>query len=435
MQDANRSTDAARGKVRVQRPERLQVQWRPAALDELIPPDHPVRAVWAYVESLDVRPLYDRIKAVEGRAGRDAVDPRILLALWMWATIEGVSSARHLERLAERDVSYVWLCGGVGVNYHLLSDFRTAHGKFLEHLLTDTIATLIHQQVVTLQTVAQDGMRVRAHAGGGSFRRRKTLEQCRQEAEQQLERLRAENEANSDAGEARKRAAQERAARERLERVQAALQNLDELQAQKESRKKGSGEEARASTTDPEARTMKMADGGFRPAYNIQFNSDAGARMIVAVDVSNNGSDGGQMAPMHERVRQTFGQTPEKYVVDGGFATIDDITQVERAGTQVIAPLLHDQRIRQRGGDPHARRAHDTEEMFQFRQRMATEEAKAILRQRPSVAELPNAVCRNHGLYQFRVRGLTKVRAVALWHALAFNFQRMLCLGVLPQSG
>ncbi len=151
------------------------MEWRPASLDQLIPGDHRVRAVWAYVESLDLGLLYQKIEAVEGGVGRDAVDPKILMALWMFATIEAVSSARHLHRLTQRDLPYMWICGDVGVNYHLLSDFRTAHGDFLDKLLADTIATLMHQQIVTLETVAQDGMRVRAHAGSGSFRTQKTL--------------------------------------------------------------------------------------------------------------------------------------------------------------------------------------------------------------------------------------------------------------------
>jgi hypothetical protein len=351
----------------------------------------------------------------------------------MFATMEGVSSARHLARLCERDLPYLWICGEVGVNYHLLSDFRVGHGAFLDQLLTDTIATLIHQQVVTLETVAQDGMRVRAHAGSGSFRRKKSLEQCRREAAEQVQKLREEtdDESENDASNARRRAAAERAANERLQRVEEALKNLAELQQQKEQRKKGSGEEARCSTTDPEARQMKMGDGGFRPAYNVQFASDGDARMIVGVDVTNNGSDGGQMAPMHQQVCTQYEVIPDQYTVDGGFATIEDITVVEQRGSRVAAPMTHEERIRERGGDPHARRAHDTDEMFAFRQRMLTEEAKATLRRRPSIAEFPNAECRNRGLHQFRVRGLDKVRAVGLWHAITFNFMRMLQLGVL----
>jgi hypothetical protein len=259
------------------------------------------------------------------------------------------------------------------------------------------------------------------------------LEECRQQAAEQVQKLREEHEDDSDNGasEARQRAAAERAVHERAERVAAALKNLEELREQKEQRKAGSGAEARCSTTDPEARQMKMGDGGFRPAYNVQFATDGDSRMIVAVDVTNNGSDGGQMAPLHEAVCERYGKVPENYAIDGGFATIDDITAVEQRGSRVAAPVLHEDRILKRGGDPHARRAHDTDEMFAFRQRMTTDDAKAVLRRRPSIAEFPNAECRNRGLQQFRVRGLDKVRTVSLWYAITFNFMRMLHLGVL----
>lgn len=437
MPNSTSQNDDSLPEVRVKRPQRSQIQWRDAALDQMIPKDHRVRAVWAYVDSLDLKPLYRKIRAVEGCVGRDAVDPKILMALWMFAIIEGVSSARHLARLCERDLAYMWICGEVGVNYHLIADFRSDHGEFLDELLTDTIATLMHQDIVTLETVAQDGMRVRANAGSGSFRRKKTLEECRREAAEQVKKLREENaddspvDATTDASNARRRAAVERAAAERAQRVEEALKNLAELQEQKEQRKKGSGEKARCSTTDPEARNMKMGDGGFRPAYNVQFATDGDTRMIVSVDVTNNGSDGGQMAPMHETVCEQYGKVPDHYVVDGGFASTEDITQVEKSGSQVAAPMTHEDQIVKRGGDPHARRAGDTNEMAAFRERMATDEAKAILKQRPSIAEFPNAECRNRGLHQFRVRGLEKVRTVSLWYAIVFNFMRMLSLGVL----
>ena len=435
MNESNSQNDFSAVRARVKRPHRDQIQWRDASLDQLVPKDHRVRAVWAYVDSLDLTPLYQKIRAVEGGVGRDAVDPKILMALWMWAIIEGISSARHVARQCEKDVTYLWICGEVGVNYHMLSDFRTDHGEFLDELLTDTIATLLHQKIVTLETVAQDGMRVRAHAGSGSFRRKKTLEKCRQEAAEQVKRLREESDDDSangqDASNARRQAAVARAAREREEQIAEALKNLEELRQQKEQRKKGSGEEARCSTTDPEARQMKMGDGGFRPAYNVQFATDGQARMIVSVEVTNNGSDGGQMSPMHEEVCEKYDQIPRNYTVDGGFSTIDDITAVEERGSRVAAPMTHEDRITKRGGDPHARRAHDTDAMFAFRQRMTTENSKAILKQRPSIAEFPNAECRNRGLHQFRVRGLEKVRTATLWYAITFNFMRMLHLGVL----
>ena len=429
-------TDGSVIRVRVKQAQRDQIQWRDTSLDQLVPKDHRVRAVWAYVDSLDLTALYEKIRAVEGGVGRDAVDPKILLALWMFATIEAVSSARHLTRLCTRDVVYEWICGGVGVNGHLVGDFRTDHGEFLDELLTDTIATLLHQKIVTLETVAQDGMRVRAHAGSGSFRRKKSLEECRREAAEQVQRLREENadeseSSDSDASNARRKAAAVRAAEERAARVEEALKNLAELQEQKEQRQKGSGEQARCSTTDPEARQMKMGDGGFRPAYNVQFATDGDARMIVSVEVTNNGSDGGQMSPMHEDVSERYGKVPDNYTVDGGVSTIEDITAVEQRGSRVAAPMTHDERILKRGGDPHARRAHDTDEMFAFRQRMQTEDSKAILKRRPPIAEFPNAECRNRGLHQFRVRGLAKVRTVSLWYAITFNLMRMWQLGVL----
>lgn len=411
----------------------MQIEWRPVALDQLLADNHQARSVWAYVDSLDLSPLYGKIQAVEGKAGRDAVDPKILMALWMFATIEGVSSARQLDRLCTRDLAYMWICGGVGVNYHLLSDFRTANGDFLDQLLTDTIATLIHQDVVTLELVAQDGMRVRANAGSSSFRRQKTLEKCRQQAGEQVQRLRreSEDEAKQDASNRRREAAQKRAAEERQKRVEKALEELADLQDQKEKRKKGSSKEARCSTTDPEARNMKMGDGGFRPAYNVQFASDGKARMIVSVDVTNSGSDRGQMSRMHEDVSERYGKTPDQYAVDCGFATKDDITAVEKRDTEVLAPIHGEDRMREKGTDPHARQRGDSDEVFAFRQRMATPEAKSTYKQRSSIAEFPNAECRNRGLHQFRVRGLAKVKTVSLWYAITFNFMRMSQLGCL----
>jgi len=402
-------------------------------LDQLLPDDHRARIVWQFVETLDLAPLYERIRAVEGEAGRDAVDARLLMALWLLATIEGVGSARQLDRLCERDLAYMWICGEVGVNYHLMSDFRTGHGEFLDELLTDTIATLIHQEVITLETVAQDGMRVRASAGSGSFRRRKTLEECREEAARQVQVLKEErqNDAANDQSNKRQEAAQKRAAEERLERVEEALKNLKELEQQKEKKEKGSAEKARCSMTDPEARNMKMGDGGFRPAYNVQFVTDGDTRMIVSVDVINNGSDGGQMSPMQEDVVNRYDKTPENYLVDGGFVTIDDITKVEQAKSQVFAPMTYAERIEKHGGDPYARRAKDTDEMAAFRERMRGDEAKALYKQRPSIAEFSNAECRNRGLHQFRVRGLEKVKTVALWYAITFNFMRMQPLGLV----
>lgn len=416
---------------RTQKPERHQVEMQLFALDEMLPRDHRARILWTYVSGLDLSAAYSRIKAVEGQPGRDAVDPKILMCLWMMATVEGISSARRLADLTERDIPYMWICGGVGVNHHLLSDFRVLHVEMLDQLLTDSIATLIHQNLITLDRVGQDGMRVRASAGTSSFRKRKTLRQCQQEAREQVQRLRAEPDRDPGADDRRRIAAQKRAAEDRQRRVEQALQELEKLSEQKEKREKGSGEKARVSTTDPEARTMKMPDGGYRPAYNTQFVTDGETRLIIAVDVTNQGSDRGQMTPMYADVQERYGIKPKQYLVDCGFATKEEITEVERSGTEVYAPVHAEERMMKNGTDPFARQKSDTDEMARFRARMGTSRAKEIYAMRSSIAEFPNADCRNRGLYRFHVRGRVKAKAEALWHALVFNLMRMLKLNFL----
>ena len=187
----------------------------------------------------------------------------------------------------------------------------------------------------------------------------------------------------------------------------------------------------RVSTTDPDARKMKMANGGYDPAYNVQFASDGDARVIVSVEVTNAGTDGGELEPMHEKVCATYGKTPKRELVDGAFATIDGVTAVETAGTEVVSSIPRSEQLERNGKDPHARQRRDTDQYANFRARMAELEYQQLYRLRPSIAEFPNADCRNRNLRQFRVRGLVKVKAVALWHALAFNFLRMINLGVL----
>lgn len=253
------------GRARFQRAQRLQIEWRPLSLDQMLAEDHPARLVWAYIESLDLSELYATIRAVQGSSGRDPIDPKILLALWLMATVEGIGSARRLERLCQEQTPYQWLCGGVSVNHHTLSDFRVLRGEFLDHLLTQSVAVLLHQGLIAWTRLAQDGMRVRASAGAGSFRRKPTLEKCPEEAERHLEQFKREAEEDASAEERRVKAAKERAAKERKDRLKKALEEREKLVPKLERRKKGSGENARASRTDPEARTMKRARAVFAP--------------------------------------------------------------------------------------------------------------------------------------------------------------------------
>lgn len=409
---------------RLREANRAQVLLRPVDLEGLLPEDHRARVVWAYVEGLDRTLLYQGIQAVEGEVGRPATDPKILLALWLYATLEGVGSARALARLCEEHLAFQWICGGVPTNHHTLADFRTAHGEFLDTLLTRSVASLMAQGLVELQRVAQDGVRVRASAGAASFRRRKTLEACLAAAAAQVRTLRTEVDAEPAGTTRRQHQARDRAARERAARVAQALAQLPALEAKKKPAAKG---EARASTTDPEARVMKMADGGFRPAYNLQFAADTAAQVIVGVDVTNAGSDLGQLAPMVAQVEARHAQPPGAMLVDGGFATKEDIAAVS-ARTTVYAPV---QKPKNPVRDPHAPLPQDGPAVATWRQRMGTPAAQAIYKERAATAECVNAQARNRGLRQLLVRGLAKVRAIALWYAVAHNLLRAVALGGL----
>ena len=418
-------------KPRVQRAQRDQMEWLPMALDDLIPREHEARSVWEFAGKMNLLPLYERIAAVEGRPGRDPIDPKILMALWLYATIEGIGSARKLDELCRHHHVYRWVCGGVSVNYHTLADFRTQHVELLNQLLTDSVASLLSAGLIELKRVAQDGMRVRASAGSSSFRRRPTLEECYAEAQEQVEALRAElEEADPGASNRRQQAARQRAVREKAERLERALEEMTKLEAQKESREKGSKEKARTSTTDPEVRKMKMADGGFRPAYNIQFSTTTDTQVIVGAEVTNSGSDGGQMAPMNGQIHERYGKSPEETIVDGGFSTLKDVETLTTSehGTTVYAPVKDEDKKRKKGEDPFAPRSGDSAAVAAWRQRMGTAEAKEIYKERAATAECINAIARNRNLWFIRVRGLVKARAVALWYALAHNLRRAVAL-------
>jgi hypothetical protein len=322
------------------------------------------------------------------------------------------------------------------VNHHTLSDFRCARVDLLDELLTHSVAVLVEQGLAKLERVAQDGMRVRASAGAASFRRRSTLKCCLEEAQAQVESLKREIDADPDASNRRRRAARERAALERQERIAQALDQLAQVEEQKKKKpapkKENESEEQhkkrsepRASSTDGEARVMKMADGGFRPAYNVQFTTATDSQIIVGVEVNNIGSDLGQLSPMLDQVEQRYGKHPAEWLVDGGYARHDDIEAADRRGTTVYAPVP---KPKDPSRDRHLPRSDDSEAIAQWRQRMGGEEAKNIYKQRAATAECVNAIARGRGLMQFVVRGLAKVKAVALWYALAHNLMRALAL-------
>ena len=414
-------SDSLRAPARVQVPERNQVEMIIAALDSLLTQDHQARVVWAFVEGQDLSELYRRIRATEDRPGRTPIDPRLLMALWLNATLDGVGAARELARRCEDDVAYRWLCGGVSVNYHTLSDFRVDHAEFLDALLTQNVAVLMHEGLVTLARVAQDGMRVRASAGASSYRRQPTLEQCLADAKEQVEALRREAQEDSPSGTARVRAARERAARERQERLERALARSEEIRAAKPENAR---EKVRVSTTDPEVPVMKMGDGGFRPAANVEFATDTGSQIMTGLDVTGRGSDRGEMPPMVEQHQKRYGTYPGEFLVDGGFVGKEDIGAVSAPdkGCTVYAPVPKPKKDVQRGRFEPLH--DDSEAVAAWRRRMGTPEAQEIYKERASTAECVNAIARNRGLRQFTVRGLKKIKAVVLWYVLAHNLMR-----------
>ena len=420
-----------RGDARVQLPQRHQAEMFGRSLDQLVREDHLVRTVVAYCESLDLSELYAGIKATRDNLGRTPIDPRILFELWLFATLEGENSGRRISKLCNRDLAYMWICGEVSVNYHTICDFRTQHSAFLERILTDSIALLHLNGLIKLETIAQDGMRVRAHAGKGTFVRQGSLEKSRASAEAFLNQLDDDDDDDDDQTPGQK-GARERAARQRLDRLQEACLEMQEMQRRHAKRNKGMSEknktsEPRASTTDPEARRMKMGDNGFRPAFNVQFANDADALVIIKANVNNEGSDAALLAPMYDQVCQAYCR-PQQYLADGGFSKKDGVSHLEEHGTEFFGKLFNEKKLLEQGKDPYATKPRENKHFTAFRKRMGTEEAQAIYRQRAPAAEFPNAVCRNQGLTQFSVRGLAKAKSQVLWHALSYNFRRFMNL-------
>jgi transposase len=410
-------TEDTRGAPRMREPVRDQIELRAVDIDSLVGQDHKVRLFWAYVIALDLRELEDRIKAREHTPGHPPIAPRLLLALWLYATSEGVGSARALERLCKSHDAYRWLCGGVSVNYHTLADFRVSCADLLDRLLAEHVAALAKAGLIDLATLTQDGVRVRASAGAASFRREATLEQRLAAATAIVEELKREVDEHPDASNQRIKAAKERAARERVERIEAAQKALEEIKAQRQERenKRPNGKkpkEPRASSTDPEARVMKMADGGFRPAYNVQVASAAGEQIVVAVEVCNTGSDRGLMRPMLEQLPTL----PGRYLTDGGFCSAQDIEWAHGKGVEVYCPPTQSKH----GTNPYLPRRDDGAGVLAWRARMDSEAGKAQYKAR-SICECIHACWRNWDLRQLIVRGMEKVRAVVLWYALTNN--------------
>jgi transposase len=405
------------GRARLREPVRDEVSLRAYDLDSLIDQDHPARVIWAYAAQVDMSGFEALVRSREGTAGMPQTSPHLLLALWLYATTDGVGSARALARACESVSAYRWLCGDVGVNHRILSEFRNDQGARIEQLLCDHVASLSAAGLIDLDEVAQDGVRIRASAGASSFRRRKTLRGELVKAKVLLRRLARQND-DDDPSSGRKR----RAARDRAERVTQALANLAEVEKLRAKREKtnanqtGRQKQPRASTTDPEARVMKMADGGFRPAYNVQFASLPKPGIILQVTCETIGSDRGLAEPMAQRLERSYGKRPRRHLIDGGYQSADDIAAAEAAGTDFYCPPGKTKS----GRDPYEPRGADKPAVARWRAKMATDEAKAIYQHR-SICELVHAKLRNRGIDRLHMRGRAKVETWMRWFALGNN--------------
>jgi transposase len=401
--------------------------------DDLVGATHPVRMVLAVVEKLDLSRFCEPIKAREGMAGRDATDPQLLVALWLYACTRGIGSARELARRCEDSAAFRWLCGGVSVNHRLLSDFRSDHGEALDELFTQVIASLVERDVVKVSRVSQDGVRVRVSAGASSFRREQRLQELLEKAKEHVEQLRRQVDSPAYAAlTAKQKAARQRAAAEQQQRLQQAIAQLPELKQKQAEAAQRAGQgrcgqkirdkQLRVSITDAQARVMKMPNGGFNPACNVQLATDTASRAIVGVEVSHEGSDSaGLSEPMRQQVERRTGCRIRQHLLDGGYLRSQDLERAHQHGVELFVPPKPAKNPRNRGRELEPKRG-DTDAVRAWKRRMASEAGKEIYKERAATSETVNADLRSYrGLTPITVRGLSKARCVALWCALAYN--------------
>jgi transposase len=438
QQDQNSTVaGAVNTAVRLRKPQRMQVEMMIQSVDALVPPGHQVRTVARFVETLDLSAFYEPIKAREGHVGQSATDPALLVSLWLYGCIRGIGSARELARRCEAiegNASFRWLCGGVSVNHHLLSDFRVEHADALDELFTQVVALMVKKGLVKVTRISQDGVRVRASAGAESFRREQSLEKLLGESAQHVSELRKQlDDPSYSAGlSAKQKAAKERAAKGKQKRLEQAIAELPELKKKQESaaKKAGNGKrgqkikdkQPRVSTTDADARVMKMANGGFNPAVNVQLATDTQSRAIVGVEVSNEGSDSADLSqPMRKQVEDRTGQKVQQHLLDGGYVKHEDIEQAHEQDVELFMPPKSARTPGTRGKELEPKPG-DSQAILAWKKRMSDEAGKQIYKERASTSETVNADLRNHrGLTQLTIRSLPKARCVALWCAMAYN--------------
>jgi transposase len=419
--------------ARVNRADRSQLRWDMVDLDSQLGEDHRARSVWEFVSSLDLSGFYERIKSRGERAGRPATDPHILLAVWLYATLEGVGSARALNQLCEHHAAYRWLCGGVGVNHNILAEFRVESGALLDQLLTQSVTALIAAGLVTLEEAAIDGTKVTASAGKGSLSGAGRLARIEAAVGERIRGLKAELQADPEASQRRAKKRALDAANERARRVAAAKAKLAELEKERTERarthaaEEAKKSETKVSATDIEARMMRFPDGAVRLAYNIQVATSCG--FVIAVEPTDRRNDKG-LAPMTvEQIEARCAAVPQRLLADTGAMTVDDIASLADAypGMTIFSPPPEegDEVTAETRRKRDWKRRREVPAVRNWRERMAGEDAKLIYARRKNT-EHAHAHMKNRGFGHMPVRGIVKVRAVCFLHALAHNLSRAL---------
>lgn len=466
--------------------ERKQMMVAQIYVEELIAPDHKARAIWELAGSLKLEGFAEQVKTAVGAPGRAAWDPRLLVSIWVYAYSEGIGSAREIERLLQYEPGLQWLCGLDGINHHTLSDFRVKHKKALDELFAQMLALLEKEELLSLERVMHDGTKVRAYAGGNSFRREKTVKEHLERARELVKEMGDPREERS-----RRQAAQDRAARELAERMERVAEQLTKLQQEKEPAER---EQVRVSRTEPEARLMKHGDHAIVPSYNLQISTDAKEKAIVGMHLSTCSSDAESLPAAVEEIERNLGRKPEQIVVDGGFTNRGGMEAMAAQDIEMFGSLTNPEErsaaaMKAMGIDPgfapqffiweeasntmrcpadkplgyvgQSRKNGNLYRQYRaqtpdcaacalrskccpkssqgrmvsrlevenpvvaaLRRRMETPEAKAIYRQRSAVAEFPNAWLKEKiGLRKFHVRGKAKAATEALWACLTYNIQ------------
>ena len=398
-------------KPRTVEPQRNQVEIRFALPSEDIASTHPARVLWEVLGRVDMGGFDADARAVEGKPGRPRISSRTLLTLWSYAVSQGIGSAREIARLTRTDSAFRWITGGRAASHQTLSRFRVGHPAALDTLMTNVLASLMHKGVLSLELVAQDGMRVRASASAPSFRRHASLLECREQAELHLKAVFALSDPEVSEQQKARRIA---AARDFQQRVEDAIETVETLQRERGA----SGPPVRASTTDAEARVMKMADGGFRPALNVRTATAGselgGPRTIIAAQTCNIGSDMSAIEPLLDEIERRLNALPKRLLADANHASHASLKDAAARGVEVLVPVPK--------RSQHAGAHRDQDPVIeQWRSRMNDPETKRVYRARASLCELTNAHLRNRGLTQFFVRGVANANCVALIAAITAN--------------